>query len=447
MLSNTEIKRRLIGEGRPKGSKNKPKTKPVGARPSKRLNKGKQQTVNFYCGNTNADNSNPEYETTSNSLIPQPAPTFNSILPLEPPTRTPLHTRPEAPPLETNYKRPPKLEKAIPPAEVMRSKEELAREAHAVALSEALAKRRAKLEGSGALTVSQIPYNKNSIMGLYLDRYCSKTEPSHNSILGLYKKKYCEITPIQEALNTITKNIRKEEKYEEAPQESVYQAPVLAKPLVRDYIATNSYSSVQLAPQTLQRPIAELISPSRGRVSIDTRQDTQQDTANNLPANHSSVSRLSIPTLGLNTTPYAHKVSEATTDTENKIELNKALEGTANTYVKTAIPDFLSQIRDGKILKTPVKALTNANTDVKPDLNQFQIDKVIQDKADQIRKQVEDDEYDEEWDGSGLKKVIISRQNTLKGYGFKGGCDYCSKEERQKMDLFKTMQIRNLYGF
>jgi hypothetical protein len=207
--------------------------------------------------------------------------------------------------------------------------------------------------------------------------------------------------------------------------------------LVRDYIATNSYSSVQLAPQTLQRPIAELISPSH----------TQQDTANNLPANHSSVSRLSIPTLGLNTTPYAHKVSEATTDTENKIELNKALEGTANTYVKTAIPDFLSQIRDGKILKTPVKALTNANTDVKPDLNQFQIDKVIQDKADQIRKQVEDDEYDEEWDGSGLKKVIISRQNTLKGYGFKGGCDYCSKEERQKMDLFKTMQIRNLYGF
>ena len=434
MISNQEIKRRLLG----------------GKEPSKRLNRSKnsnKRIVNFYCGKDSDQFEINQPYTAIRESLPPPAPTFNSNIPI-PPRQivydstmplSALYSRPEAPALDTNYKRPPKLEKAKAPTG------ELSRDALIMAEARAeIEKRRLRrealekpaestiTEGSGFSYGGQSHYKPNSIMAMYMNRFCGQTQ-NPNSILGLYQRRYCEENPIQTVLNIITKNIRQEEKTEESNQHSIQQIPVIAKPLVKDYISSNPYSSTQLVPQTLQRPIAELLATS----NAEHETETGEKYFIPIPPPSNTITKQNMPELALNTTPYK---TQMTTDRENIIELNKALAGTDTKYVKSGISDLLSDIKNGKILKKPT-----AKAEIKSALNQFQINQVIQDKANQIRQQVETDEDQtpDEWDGSGLK----SRYSVMKGYGFKGGCGYCKKQEKSKMDLFKTMQIRNLYGF
>ena len=429
MLSNTEIKRRLLGGQEPK------------QKPTKRLNRTKQshkRIVNFYCGDSNSIYRDSEqrqpYRDISHPL-PPPAPTFNSILPE---TESEIQEEFYAP---TKTIERSDILKAIEQFELSKNDDTLTQD-EIDQINSDIQEAKNYLEGSGFSRKIRggqshnrdISHNisRNSIMGMYINRFCGQSgDQNPNSIMGLYKRQYCETSPIQNVLNTITKNIRLEERNEEANQHSIQQAPVISKPLVRDYIASNPYSSTQLAPQTLPRPIAELIETNPYFIPA--------------PPPLNKIATKYIPDLALNTTPYAHKVSEATTDRENIIELNKALVGTENKYVKSGIYDLLADIQQQKnILKKPP-----ARVEIKPALNQFQINQVIQDRANQIRQQVEaeEDTLDiskaDEWDGAGLK----SRYSVMKGYGFKGGCGYCKKQEKQKMDLFKTMQIRNLYGF
>lgn len=441
MISNKEIKRRLLGGKEP--------TKEPTQKPTKRLNRTKnshKRIVNFYCGSQDSRQTEPN-QPYSNVPLPPPAPTFNSILP---------ETEPE---IEEEFYAPTKtieqedILKAIEQFELSKNDDTLTQE-EIDQINSDIQEAKNYLQGSGLFggQSHSIPryierdYNPNSIMALYINRYCFDISrpPNPNSILGLYKRQYCETSPIQNVLNTITNNIRREERTEEANQHSIQQVPVIAKPLVRDYIASNPYSSTQLVPQTLQRPIAELLATSNAEHETDTGEKYFIPVAPPL----NNITKKYIPDLALNTTPYIHKVSEATTDRENIIELNKALQGTENKYVKSGIYDLLADIKQQKnILKKP--PARDISQYIKPAINQFQINQVIQDKANQIRQQVEAEEdqtldiSNNDWDGAGLK----SRYSVMKGYGFKGGCGYCKKQEKQKMDLYKTMQIRNLYGF
>jgi hypothetical protein len=434
MISNKEIKRRLLGGKEPT------------QKPTKRLNRTKnshKRIVNFYCGSQDSGQTEPN-QPYSNVPLPPPAPTFNSILP---------ETEPE---IEEEFYAPTKtieqedILKAIEQFELSKNDDTLTQE-EIDQINSDIQEAKNYLQGSG-LFGGQLNYNPNSINSIYrmyMNRYCFDISrpPNPNSILGLYKRQYCETSPIQNVLNTITNNIRREERTEEANQHSTQQVPVIAKPLVRDYIASNPYSSTQLVPQTLQRPIAELLATS----NAEHETATGEKYFIPVPPPLNTITKQNMPDLALNTTPYIHKVSEATTDRENIIELNKALQGTENKYVKSGIYDLLADIKQQKnILKKP--PARDISQYIKPALNQFQINQVIQDRANQIRQQVEAEEdqpidinhySEDDWDGAGLK----SRYSVMKGYGFKGGCGYCKKQEKQKMDLFKTMQIRNLYGF
>jgi len=439
MLSNKEIKRRLLGGQEPK------------QKPTKRLNRTKQshkRIVNFYCGDSGQSEQRQPYrdisQPYSNVPLPPPAPTFNSNIPE---TESEIQEEFYAP---TKTIERSDILKAIEQFELSKNDDTLTQD-EIDQINSDIQEAKNYLEGSG-LYGGQSHYNPNSIMGMYMNRFCGQSgDQNPNSIMGLYKRQYCETSPIQNVLNTITKNIRLEERTEEANQHSIQQVPVISKPLVRDYIASNPYSSTQLVPQTLPRPIAELIETNNAEHETATGEKYFIPA----PPPLNNITKKYIPDLALNTTPYAHKVSEAMTDRENIIELNKALVGTENKYVKSGIYDLLADIQQQKnILKKPPANAHLYKDTIKPALNQFQINQVIQDRADQIRKQVETEEdtldisKPDEWDGAGLDiSKLKSRYSVMKGYGFKGGCGYCKKQEKQKMDLFKTMQIRNLYGF